>query len=181
MKTIAVDVDLTLVDTLTPWVEWWEFMTDSKFDWTKVGPDFSINDQLKTKMTRKEYMVWWNRADLYDDLEPNPGAMRTLRWYHDMGAEIYFVSKCEDGHYKSKVRFLDKYFPFADGLINTPHKELINADVYFEDHVDYTRKIVNKRPHAKVYQFVTRDNEYQLVDGAIPMKTWENFLERRSV
>ena len=177
MKTIVVDVDLTLVDTLTPWVEWWEFMTDSKFDWTKVGPDFSINDQLKTKMTRKEYMVWWNRADLYDELKPHEGSRQLLRWYSALGYEIFFVSKCEPGHFQSKVRFLSKYFPFHSGLINTAAKHSIEADIYFEDHVDYTQKILNKRPHAKVYQFVTRDNEYQLCKGAIPLKSWSDINE----
>ena len=177
MKTIVVDVDLTLVDTLTPWVEWWEFMTDSKFDWTKVGPDYSINKQLLEKMTHDEYMVFWNKSDLYDDLVPREGALTLLRWYSALGYEIYFVSKCEPGHFKSKVRFLDKYFPFSEGLINTKHKHTIEADIYMEDHVEYTQAILDSRPHAKVYQFVTRDNEYQLCDGAEHIKEWGDISE----
>ena len=177
MKTIVVDVDLTLVDTLTPWVEWWEFMTDSKFDWDNINKDYSINDQLKTKMTREEYMEYWRKADLYDDLEPLPGAKETLKWYSAMGCEIYFVSKCEQGHVKSKQRFLDKHFPFHDGLINTKYKHMIEADIYFEDHVPYIKEIRKHRPHSQVYQFVTRDNSYQLVDGTRAMKSWENHFE----
>ena len=175
-KAIVVDVDLTLVDTLSVWVAWWEKKTESKFPWEKIGPDFSINNALQTKMSRDMTTKFWEQCDLYDNLEPLPGSIQTLKWL-SAKYEIFFVSHCHPKHLNSKRKFLDKFFPFHDGLINTQHKYAIDADIYFDDHVAFTQKIVAMKPNATVYQFVTRDNEYQLVDGAIPMKTWEGFID----
>ena len=177
MKLVVVDVDLTVVDTLTPWITWWEKQCRKKFDWNKVSKDFSINDQLVTGMKLEDYMKYWDREDLYDDLEPIEGSVKALKLLKDMGYDIFFVSNCIDGHVKSKLRFLDKYFPFHDGLVSTANKHMIKAEIYFDDHVEYIDNIVEHRPNAKVYQFVTRDNEYQLNPKAIPIKTWGEFDE----
>ena len=176
MKSIVVDVDLTIVDTLTPWVTWWEEQTGQSFPWDKIGPELSFNEALGVHMSRDNSMIYWNQSDLYDDLMPLDGSVKVLELLSH-AYEIYFVSHCQKGHYDSKLRFLNKYFPFHSGLINTQNKYAIEADIYFDDHVDYTQKIVDKRPHADVYQFVTADNEYQLVDGATPMYSWRDFNE----
>ena len=93
---------------------------------------------------------------------------------HDLSKshEIFFVTKCTDGHYDSKVKFLNKYFPFNDGIINSPHKHLIEADLFVEDHTEYVENIVHNRPGSVVYQFMTEDNKYQKVKGAVHINCW---------
>ena len=173
---IAVDVDLTLVDSLTPWTKWWEEKTGATFPWDKIGPELSINDALQLEMPREETVKYWLQDDLYDNLKPHAGSIQTLKFL-SFKYDVFFVSHCQDEHLDSKLRFLDKFFPFHSGLINTQNKAGIEADMYFDDHVAFTKTIVEKRPNAKIFQFVTRDNEYQLVKGAVPMKSWETFLD----
>ena len=177
MKTVVVDVDLTLVDTLTPWITWWEGKTGKEFNWEIIGPGSSVNTQLESEMTREETMAYWRQEDLYDSLLPLPRAYSVLKWYKAQGYDIYFVSKCEDEHYQSKLRFLDEHFPFHDGLISTPRKHFIEADIYFEDFGPYIKDIIKHRPHAKVYQYVTKANSYKLVPGAKVMTSWEDYYE----
>ena len=175
-RSIGVDVDLTIVDTLTEWVEWWEEKTGKEFPWHKIGSDFSINDALKEHMDATAVLDFWKKEDLYDDLEPIYGVFKTLSLL-STGYDIYFLSHCQPEHFESKKRFLDRYFPFHSGLINTSRKYQIECDIYFDDHCYYVEKIIEHRPHSKVYQYVTADNIYQLVDGATPLYTWSDFYE----
>lgn len=176
-RSIVVDVDLTLVDTLTPWIGWWEDKTGSKFDWNRVTPELSINKQLQEKMPREDSLEFWKDPNLYDNLVPLVGSVNALLTLKSLGYDVFFVSNCEESHVESKRRFLDKFFPFHDGLINTCQKYSIEADIYFDDHVEYVDKIIKNRPYAKVYQFVTRDNQYQLNDHATPLRCWRDFNE----
>mgnify|MGYP002640290601 CR=1 FL=1 len=176
-RSVVVDVDLTVVDTLTPWVTWWEKRVDTKFDWSAVNKDLSINKQLHQLMSCEEALTFWRNPELYDNLTPLTGSRNALRLLKSMGYDLFFVSNCEDDHVESKRRFLDKYFPFHDGLIDTCQKHSIEADIYFDDHVEYVDKILKNRPYAKVYQFVTPDNEYQLNTKATPLHNWRDFAK----
>ena len=175
-RSIAVDVDLTIVDSLTPWIKWWSLRTGKSFNWSEVSKEYSINKQLESAMTREETLEFWKNPALYDGLSPLVGSRNALRLLKSTGHNVFFVSNCEDAHFDSKKRFLDKFFPFHDGLINTHRKHEIEADIYFDDHVDYVDKIIANRPHSKVYQFVTKDNEYQLNSEATPLHCWTDFV-----
>ena len=110
-RSIGVDVDLTIVDTLTEWTEWWEAKTGKEFPWHKIGSDFSINDALKEHMDADAILEFWKQEDLYDNLEPIYGVFQTLSLL-STGYDIYFLSYCQPEHFESKKRFLDRYFPF---------------------------------------------------------------------
>lgn len=99
---IGVDIDLTLVDTLWPWINWFNEKAKNAFDlsplyWGPTGNKFQpisrqcyldfkgdlailmrerqigINEILKF-----EPMSFWRQEDLYDDMSPLPGSMEFL-------------------------------------------------------------------------------------------------------
>lgn len=152
-KVIAVDVDLTVVDT--------------DFEWYKdlVGPleedspqlmfrrfknahtdhnggyfNPSISYELSSIVGKKGDFSFWDRPDLYDELIPKPHAIEVLRILKSAGYQIIFVSKIFAGHYNSKVRFINKFFPFHDGIIATDSKHHIKCDYIIDDRMDNMAK-----------------------------------------
>ncbi len=168
-KVACIDVDLTVVDTLIPWINWWEKETEMDFPWEELSPNNSINKILFKHLPSA--LDFWEKEDLYDLLLPIKHSVDVLKRI-SIDHDVYFVTKCTEGHYNSKVRFLNKFFPFNSGVINTPYKHLIEADLFVEDHTEYVKDILNKRPGSKVYQFMTEDNKYQKVDGAVHVDCW---------
>jgi len=168
-KVACIDVDLTVVDSLSPWIDWWEDRTGMDFPWEDISPTKSINKVIFKHMP--DALDFWEKDDLYDSLLPIRHSVSVLEKL-SLSHEIYFVTKCTKGHYRSKVRFLNKFFPFNSGVINTENKHLIDADMFVEDHTEYVENIVHNRPGSTVYQFMTEDNKYQKVKGAIQVNCW---------
>ena len=154
---IAVDVDLTVVDSLTPWLEWFEYKTGLTFN-----QDDLKGHRLESVMS--EYMdecplSYWSRTDLYDNLKPIDGSVQFLQDLHSRGNEIIFVTAHTPGHIYSKEEFLNKYFPFHSGIVHTKSKHLVRMDVMIDDNVNVLEEMMLKSPMVRFYLYDNVLNE----------------------
>jgi 5'(3')-deoxyribonucleotidase len=133
---IAIDVDLTVVDTATAWRDWYA---------KKTGHTLQIKDvayEMGNFMHKhKDPMAFWRDKNLYDNLEPIHGSVATLKHLYENGHNIVFVSHCFPDHIESKEYFLQRHFPFHSGFVDTEHKHLVRADVFIDDHEKYLKPI----------------------------------------
>lgn len=168
---IAIDVDITLVDT---GYEWWEWCVSnladidpifleipsvhSMYDDTEVSGKCSYNfseEFLNFKeKTGIDIFSFWKQENLYNELSPLPNSVNVIKRLVDAGHEIVFISHTHGGHLKSKVDFLRRHFPFTDiggkgGFIATKEKHLVDVDVMIDDRIDNLLKF--KDSVIKVY------------------------------
>lgn len=145
---LALDVDLTLVDSLTPWLNWIRGVTKNSFifelgseynrDWVEgyhQMPEYFMKNGYSGPMGLEELthemMAYWRQPDLYLSMVPIPGAYRAFREL-SLTHEIVFVSHCINEHTESKKDFLKTYFgnnPFID----TSAKQFVDYDVIVDD------------------------------------------------
>ena len=105
---IGVDVDLTVVDTLTEWLNWYERETGHKIK-SFEGLSWNIN---RLMVNHKDPMSFWRQGDLYDGLKPLKNSVEVLEKL-SQNHQVVFVSHCEPEHEFSKRKFLDKYFSLS--------------------------------------------------------------------
>lgn len=161
MKIIAVDVDQTVVDTAQVWFDWLlskSTNTDTNIINLEQFKNNCVNSEGKltpsVKYNLSEYfpsitidpMSFWHTSDLYDELQPIKGSIESLKKLKDIGYNIVFVSYCKTGHFKSKWKFIQRHFPFADGLVATSNKQYIRCDYIIDDRLEY---IVNMDDKTK--------------------------------
>lgn len=156
-KVVAVDVDLTFVDSGRAWLDWCQKKTGLPinvflppqnpqmrfyYDLTKYFPTCFKND----------LRLFWKLGGIYDNLEPVPGAVDTIKWLHDEGAIIWFLTgSLSHEQHVNKFDFLNKWCPFLElrwgGQGNRYENELIRVndmhekvnfawDVLIDDRID---------------------------------------------
>jgi 5'(3')-deoxyribonucleotidase len=142
MSIIAVDVDLTVVDSLTPWMEWFKQFTDIPV--LNKTRTYNLVPEMKEILAKaggiKNYvdpLSFWRHADLYDKLQPVEGSVEALQRAKDGGETIVFVSSCFPEHTQSKINFLKRCFPFADGFIATHEKHYVAYGTLIDDKLEH--------------------------------------------
>jgi 5'(3')-deoxyribonucleotidase len=151
-KIIGVDIDLTVVDTYTPWMRWFEEYSGRPVQNESSAYDLVPEMKELLKGTINEGLdpfAFWRKPDLYDGLQPLPGAFTGLSVLKSRGWKVVFVSSCVPEHTGSKIRFLDKWFPWRSGFIATHEKEFVNYDVLIDDKLEHMRIGHQQRPHAR--------------------------------
>lgn len=144
-KIIAVDVDLTVVDSVTPWVNWYKDLTGDD-----LGSLSSENNDLETLMkNHNDPMKFWRDPKLYDKLEAFEHAKIYLQKIHELGIGIIFVSSCIPEHEESKRHFIRRNFPYSKGFVSTSDKKFVRCDYFVDDYKKYCRDV---SPHSKVFQ-----------------------------
>lgn len=163
---IGVDVDLTLVDTLTPWIQWYNQLNlaiNPFFECIKEDCylDFK-GDMVALMLQRAEHkllyshdgwietrsnfdpMDWWRQPDLYADLPPLASSHEFLKKlkssFEEMGytVEYIVISKCEPEHERSKRKWIETNFPETFvGFISTDEKHLVNMQIAIDDNPKY--------------------------------------------
>jgi len=166
-KIIAIDVDLTVVDSVTPWKEWYTGLTGHD-----LGEITSENNDLETMMkNHNDPLQFWRKPDLYDTMQPIPDAVKYIKLIKDLGFEVIFVSACMAEHEQSKRYFLQRHFPYADGFISTGDKSYVRCDYFVDDYKKYCRQMVN---NATVFQIITELNS---PCDEFPYVTWKEIYE----
>lgn len=133
---IGVDVDLTVVEMMDPWTEWYERKTGEKL-MSYEGKTWHIEDLM---VHHRNPMEFWINPELYDDKSPIPGSVETLKELHDQGHKIVFVSHCMPEHEDSKRYFIKRHFPFHDAFVSTGDKGYVKCDVFIDDADKYLDK-----------------------------------------
>lgn len=136
--TIAVDVDEVCADLLGEWLR-------------RINRDFQyVNDYV----VEREHVTEWDMsghvpegenaysylqdADLYDCVQPIPGALQAVEALRAAGHRVIFVTSCTQKQYDAKERWLVRhgFLPEAythKDLVLTSDKSLIRADVLIDD------------------------------------------------
>ena len=169
-ETIAVDVDLTVVDTLDSWVKWFEERSPDSFDWSKLR-DMDAKTIMGQSIT--DPMKFWFQTDLYDKLTPEPDC-RTVLESLSRDYNIIFVTSSKPEHIRSKEAFINKWFKFHDGIVHTENKELIQADYFIDDYDHVANSVMAINDHARVLFKRTRLNQYQTVKGSHSVCNWRD-------
>jgi 5'(3')-deoxyribonucleotidase len=145
MKICAVDVDLTVVDTLNPWLNWFENLTGKRV--LNLDNQYNLVPEMEKLMQevgcKFNPMAWWSRSDLYDDLKPIEDSVECLK-YLARKYKIVFVSSCISGHVDSKAKFLDKHFGFNSGFVSTHKKHFVDYSILIDDNL---QNVISSKIH----------------------------------
>ena len=99
-KTISVDLDSTIFDLLTLWIE---------FSNIKFNTNYIIEDVLTYNQDFLMNSMEFIDTNLYDDAVPIPNAVLfidTLKQHYN----VQIVTHTFEGHRESKLNFIKKYF-----------------------------------------------------------------------
>lgn len=144
-KVCVVDVDLTVVDAVTPWIDYMNNLTGASFE-INEGQSYPYNlteifkHYLQSEEDISMLFDYWKQKDIYDNLAPYEGAVEALGTLNKRGYDIVFASVVKGDHSKSKYYFLKKHFPFMAGCMFTREKGYIKADVVFDDRNEYLKQ-----------------------------------------
>ncbi|CAL9998068.1 unknown function [Vibrio phage K469] len=152
---IAVDFDLTLCDTLNPWLKW--AFDRCKMDWETASSLLSIKDwsgsdwvPIMKDMGIEDPFAYWKQPDLCDNLYPMSDSVEALRGLKQLAAtrgidlRIICVSHCVPEHIATKERFLDeKCGGIFDAFISASEKQYVDFDLIIDDSFTVARKCVD--------------------------------------
>lgn len=144
-KVVVVDVDLTVVDAVGPWVDYMNKLTGASFELSEgqMYP-YNLTGIFKHYLEGDEdigmLFDYWKQRDVYDGLTPYEGAVEVLGEISKRGYDVVFASVVKGDHSKSKYYFLKKHFPFMAGCVFTREKGYIKADYAIDDRNDHLRQ-----------------------------------------
>ncbi|WNT48166.1 hypothetical protein SPLA5a_PHROGS00083 [Salmonella phage SPLA5a] len=149
---IGIDVDLTFVDSGTPWLQWMEQVYGVKADYNlpDINPQgmdyYNLSKYFPpAKVNQLPPYEFWEDPYLYDKLRPRAGAVDAVAAWAAAGHFNHFVSYCKKGHFSSKVRFLkretEEFFSIepgsGHGFYATKNKAGIKIDVIIDDRNEF--------------------------------------------
>ncbi len=133
---VGVDVDQTVVDAAAHWLGFLCKSNKVKWDkwvWNCGNWDYNLTNYVWD--FEGDYLEYWKQAGLYDDLTPVKGSQECINELKD-NVEFVFITHCVGNHYRSKVEFLNKFFPDVPVIV-TGTKGFVNVDVMIDDRVDF--------------------------------------------
>lgn len=130
---IVVDIDGTVVDSVSPWINQL-VRPDQVSGLMMVGGTLNHELVALTGKTYADVTQYWKDID-YTKLPLIDGCLETLRTLHKQGNEIFFLTSCLREHIQSKFDFVDMHFPFASDLMISSRKDLVKADCMVEDNL----------------------------------------------
>lgn len=155
-KVIAIDVDLTVVDTLTPWLNWFYSKTLKRVEneSRSYNLEHEMIDLIKDSgVPPFNPLAFWHQSNLYDNLPPLPGSVEAVNRMIEAGYTVVFVSSCVSAHTDSKIRFLQKHFHKDCKFIATFHKELVDYVLLIDDRLSHIKEGNIHRPGCYHYLF----------------------------
>ncbi len=147
MSVIAIDVDLTVVDSLNPWLDWFNERVGADLEHAQLL-QYNLAPIMRQQAAKQGHFdfdpyVYWKQPDLYDKLEPLGGAVDIIKKLNRLHTVVW-VSHCFPEHENSKINFLRKFgenIPF----ISTQTKKLVAFDVIIDDNLDILNTIHDGR------------------------------------
>lgn len=180
---IGIDVDLTFVDSGTPWIEWLEKVYGVKMDLSLPPPNpqgmlyYNVSKYFPpAKVHQLSPYEFWEDPYLYDKLKPLPGAVEAVAAWAKAGHFNHFVSYCMKGHFSSKVRFLkretEEFFSLEPGsghaFYATKHKAGVDVDVIIDDRNEFLNQF---GPEVIKIKFKTPYDQSEELKTSIDLET----------
>lgn len=132
---IGVDVDGTVVNTST--FLWGNYLAVRYKRTKELLPNdfkypYNVADLFEVPEDCDAF-AFWKDPNLYEGLKPFEHSVSVLQQLKNEGHEIIFISQIKGFHSKSKYYFIDKWFPFKDGVVLTKEKHFVGVDVMIDD------------------------------------------------
>ena len=89
----------------------------------------------------------FKEKELWDSLEPLPGAQIGMESIIKQGHEVYLATATDPINFQWKCDFINKHFPFipTDNIIRIMNKSLLKTDVLIDDHLENLTSILAER------------------------------------
>jgi len=173
--TVLIDLDSTVYDLLTPWMEWYNKHYNDTFKVSDIKK-WAWNEIVKPECGTKIYS-FLNKKGMYSSLQPFPGALEAIKKVHDEGIKQIFCSTIiGNTGAKEKVEAVERDFPYlgkAAVVLVGKDKNLVKGDVLVDDGphnlvgFDGYKVLVNLQNAPYVY-------EHACNPDAI-LSTWEDY------
>lgn len=127
---IGIDVDQTIVDSHTEWLNWM---------YNRIGREIDMNELHSTHWDFDKEDFWRN-PKLYDNYEPcqnSTSIIKQLMKEH----HVVFISSCFPSHVESKYKFLKTHFGNDISFIDTYYKYRFKCDVFIDDSTKQLRRM----------------------------------------
>lgn len=180
---VAIDVDLTVVDSLTPWFGWLAQYSDEKV--VNADGAYHLAPEMQAILARAgrsdiNPVDYWRQPNLYDNMKPLPGSQECIKALRSMGANIVFVSSCFPEHTESKVRMLENNFEM-DGFIATHDKHFVSYNAIIDDKLEHHELGNMFRPSAKHILFtgVREDGTEEQRKKYLKLSHWNSSVMRK--
>ena len=175
--TVLIDVDLTLVDTLSPWLRWFKARTG-----VELSPSsYNIEIEMREYMNNEDPLNYWRGKDLYKDLMPYLLASDTISKLAEKNFDPVFVTWSPyPEQILSKEKWLTEHFGKDIPVIHTHHKEFIDADIMIDDNTAMIAKFLNRNPNRVGLKYDTALNQgwsAPYPQKSLTMKGWSSVQE----
>lgn len=135
---IGVDCDNTVVGMQYHWYCYLSQRYPYKHIPGKLPYDLTEAFDIPADVDGKAF---WKDVNLYEGLQPIKDSVAVLKKFKEQGHEIVFVSAHKGFHTKSKYYWIDKFFPFKDGVLLTKEKKYARIDVLIDDNLEVLSKL----------------------------------------
>lgn len=181
-KSIVVDCDGVLIDIGMQWYYWledrYEYNTGFCALWKNgLGRGGKLPYDI-TKLFKippdDDAFAFWKSNTLYSGMKPKESSVEVLQQIKEARYEIYVASRVTGSHAKSKCEWVNKYFPFIDGILLTgkrlKEKQYVarNADFFIDDSLNQLNVI--EPPTQRIWfrtNYIQEDVESKGVDSDI--------------
>lgn len=99
---------------------------------------YCIEDYVSEEYKKDFHKIFLDRR-VWKRVKLLPNCVKTIKQFHEMGHEIYFVTSAEATNIHKMFEFLCRTFPFIEvekRLIATQCKQMIRLDVLIDDCID---------------------------------------------
>lgn len=133
--TILIDIDDTVWDLITPWVNEMNRLYGTSVDASDIK-DWDLSKVFST-VSYEQRIYPLTQEYFWDSVHPYTDAVMYINQLVEDGHEIYFVTSTHYKNIEYKVKKLDKLFPFIfyDRLIVAKNKHMIMGDVLIDDYI----------------------------------------------
>lgn len=131
---VAVDVDEVCADLLGEWLRRYNARySDNLTSADIAGWDFS--QQLKPDARGGPFYDILREPDMYNHIQPLPGALAAISSIKDAGHRVVYVSSCVEGTADAKQDWLRRhgFLDSSHDFIAASDKSLIRADCLLDD------------------------------------------------
>lgn len=147
---VLIDLDSTIVDLLTPWLQ---IHNEDHGDDLTIDLCTSFALHRHTKTGGKEIYSILERPGFFEGLQPYPGAIEAVKALHEAGHRVYIVTSCEvpEGA-KGKQIWFAKHLPFLSSkrLWIGSDKFLLAGDVLIDDGPHNAEEFRAAHPNAHI-------------------------------
>ena len=135
-RKIAVDIDNTIWDLVSPWID----LYNRSYDDNVEREDITRYDffTITSKASREEILNFLSTEDIWQSVEPYKESYEYLEKLNNE-YELYIVTNTSYKTPKAKFDRLFSLFPFLseDQLVIISNKQLLNIDIMVDDCMDH--------------------------------------------